>query len=114
MVVFQVMEYGLEVSSEERLDPSSLNWTPTTPTASDAEAVTVVVVPLTVALLLGVVMETVGAVVSTVGVEAPVGRRTKAQNSGQVEVGVYDRPVGVATFVAAPFNGRLIVVLEEL
>lgn len=68
-VVSQEMEYGLEVSSEPRLDPSSLNWTPTTPTLSEAVAETVVVDPLTVALLLGEVTETVGGVESEGGVE---------------------------------------------
>jgi hypothetical protein len=75
-VVFQTMEYGEVVSSAERLTPSSLNWTPTTPTLSAAVAETVVVVPKTVAPLAGAVMDTVGGVVSggavTVNVNAVV------------------------------------------
>ena len=57
------------MSSEERLEPSSLNWTPTTPVLSEAVAETVVVVPLTVALADGAVIETVGGVVSPVGLD---------------------------------------------
>ena len=63
-VVFQEMEYGLEVSSALRLAPSSLNWTPTTPTLSEALADTVTAVPETVAPLVGAVMEAVGGWVS--------------------------------------------------
>lgn len=65
-MVFQVPEYGVEVSSAPRLRPSSLNWTPTTPVLSVAEAESGtepdMVVPWS-----GVVMETVGEVVSGVG-----------------------------------------------
>ena len=49
--------------SEPRLTPSSLNWTPTTPTSSVALAETVIVPP-TVAPAAGAVTETVGGVVS--------------------------------------------------
>lgn len=62
-VVFQEYEYGEEVSSGPRLTPSSLNWTPTTPTLSVAVAVKLTV-PERVELLVGAVRETVGAVVS--------------------------------------------------
>src|SRR5438105_14844168 len=62
-VVFQEMEYGLAVTSAPRLAPSSLNWTPTTPTLSEALAETVTV-PTTVAPAAGEVIETVGGVVS--------------------------------------------------
>jgi hypothetical protein len=51
------------VSSAPRADPSTKNWTPATPTLSEAEALTVVV-PETVAPDDGEVMLTVGAVVS--------------------------------------------------
>src|SRR5882762_1180694 len=74
VVVFQETAYGAVVSSTPRLAPSSRNWTPATPTLSDALAVTVMV-PLTVAPVAGAVMLTVGAVVSfeTVTVAAAAG-----------------------------------------
>ena len=65
VVVFQVMVKGLEVSSEPKLEPSSLNCTPTTPTLSVAVALTATEVPVTVALLLGAVRLTEGLVVSS-------------------------------------------------
>src|SRR2546425_13377176 len=49
------------MSSAPRLTPSSLNWTPTTPTLSVAFADTVIV-PETVAPADGAVMETIGGV----------------------------------------------------
>ena len=63
LVVFQEIEYGDVVSSEPRLAPSTRNWTPTTPTLSEAEALTVVD-PDTVAPDAGAVMLTDGGVVS--------------------------------------------------
>src|SRR5205823_9326691 len=63
VVVSHVREYGAAVSSVPRLAPSSLNWTPATPTLSEALAVTLVV-PETGAPLAGAVMLTVGGVVS--------------------------------------------------
>src|SRR5947208_4845987 len=63
VVVSQETEYGAVVSSPPRLAPSSLNWTPTTPTLSDALAATVVVLE-TVDPPAGAMMLTVGAVVS--------------------------------------------------
>jgi len=63
VVVFQDIEYGATVISAPKFAPSNLNCTPTTPTLSEALAVTVIV-PDTVAPLLGAVMDTVGAVVS--------------------------------------------------
>src|SRR5207253_1864228 len=71
VVVFQVTEYGVAVSSAPRFTPSSLNWTPTTPTLSAAVAVTAVVVPETVAPPAGAVIDTVGGVVSLVTVTVP-------------------------------------------
>ena len=62
-VVSQEYEYGEDVSSAPRFTPSSLNWTPTTPTLSEAVAVRLVV-PERVELLAGAVRETVGRVVS--------------------------------------------------
>ena len=64
VVVFQVTAYGDAVSSAPRFAPSSLNWTPTTPTLSDAVADTARVVPDTVAPPAGAVTDTVGGVVS--------------------------------------------------
>ena len=63
VVLFQEIEYGLVVSSVPRFAPSNLNCTPTTPTLSLALADTVMV-PDTVAPLVGAVMETVGAMAS--------------------------------------------------
>ena len=51
------------MSSVPRFAPSSLNWTPDTPTLSEAEA-EIVIVFETVCPDVGEVMETVGAVVS--------------------------------------------------
>ena len=61
-VVFQASEYGLAVSAEPTLAPSTRNCTLCTPTASEALAVTVGV-PDTVAPALGELIETVGSVV---------------------------------------------------
>src|SRR5437870_2355515 len=62
-VVFHERVYGAAVTSVPRLAPSSLNWTPTTPTLSVAlaEAVTV---PATVTPAAGAVRATVGGVTS--------------------------------------------------
>ena len=60
---FHEIEYGAAVVSAPRLAPSRRNWTPTTPTSSDAIA-PMVVVPDTVALFAGAVMLTVGGAVS--------------------------------------------------
>ena len=62
-LVAQAIEYGAVVSSAPTLAPSTLNCTPTTPTASAAVAVTVTE-PDTVAPAAGAVTETVGAVTS--------------------------------------------------
>ena len=51
------------MSSAPRTLPSSLNWTPTTPTSSEASADTGIV-PLTDAELSGLVMATVGEATS--------------------------------------------------
>src|SRR5207248_3290088 len=67
VVLSQETVYGLAVSSAARLAPSSRNCTPATPTLSEASAVTFTV-PLTVALLAGAVMLTVGAMVSAVAI----------------------------------------------
>src|SRR6187551_1724613 len=64
--VFQLTEYGAVVSSAPRLAPSSLNWTPMTPTLSLAVALTVVV-SLTMAPSLGAVRFMSGGVVSGSG-----------------------------------------------
>lgn len=65
--VFHEPEYGATVSSLPRLTPSSLNWTPATPTLSEAEALRETE-PLTVEPLDGEVTETEGAVVSGVDI----------------------------------------------
>ncbi len=64
VAVFHEIEYGAVVASALPLTPlSSRNCTPTTPTLSEALAVTVTV-PFTVAPLAGAVILTVGGVVS--------------------------------------------------
>src|SRR3989344_1056209 len=63
VVVSQETEYGEAVSSVPRFAPSSLNWTPVTPTLSVAVADTVAT-PETVAPDVGAERETVGNVVS--------------------------------------------------
>src|SRR2546428_132329 len=63
VVVFHDIEYGAAVSSTPRLAPSNRNCTPTTPTLSEALAVTLVVLE-TVEPEAGEVMLTVGGVVS--------------------------------------------------
>src|SRR5690349_16402278 len=70
LTVFHVTEYGDDMISMPRLAPSTFNWTPTTPTLSDAEAERVTV-PETVALAAGVVQVTIGAVVSEGGGALP-------------------------------------------
>src|SRR5918992_2427846 len=62
-VVSQSTEYGAVVSSTPRGFPPTKNWTPLTPTLSEAVAPTVRA-PLTVSPAAGNVMVTVGAVVS--------------------------------------------------
>src|SRR5439155_14824448 len=63
VVVSHGTAYGAVVSSVPRLAPSSWNWTPATPTLSEAVAVTLTV-PETVSPLAGDVRLTVGGVVS--------------------------------------------------
>src|SRR5207247_2198184 len=63
VVVSQLTTYGALVSSAPRAAPSRKNWTPATPTLSEAVAVTDTG-PETVAPLAGAVMLTVGGVVS--------------------------------------------------
>src|SRR5215831_9829426 len=58
-----VVEYGEAVTSAPRFAPSSRNWTPATPMLSEALAETVIV-PVTEEPLNGLVIETVGGVVS--------------------------------------------------
>src|SRR5206468_2050332 len=65
VVVSHDTEYGDAESSAPRVAPSSLNWTPATPTLSLAVALTVTVLD-TVAFAAGAVIETVGAVPSSV------------------------------------------------
>ena len=71
VVVSQVTAYGGVVTWTPRLTPSSLNWTPATPTLSVALADTVTV-PLTVAPARGTVIAIVGGVVSASAVPLPV------------------------------------------
>src|SRR6478672_6667722 len=66
VLVSHAVEYGAEVSSAPRLTSSRTNWTPTTPTLSDAAAVTFTV-PATVALFAGAEMLTEGRVPSGAG-----------------------------------------------
>jgi hypothetical protein len=64
VVLSHVIEYGADVCSAPTLEPSTLNWTPTTPTLSEAVAVSATAEPETVVLVEGAVRETEGAVVS--------------------------------------------------
>ena len=68
--MFQEMEYGEVVSSAERLEPSSLNCTPTRAILSEAFAETVML-PDTVAPDEGALILTVGGEVSGGGGVAP-------------------------------------------
>jgi hypothetical protein len=71
VVVSHVTAYGGVVTWTPRLAPSSLNWTPATPTLSVALADTVTL-PLTVAPARGAVMAIVGGVVSASAAPLPV------------------------------------------
>src|SRR5438552_996807 len=64
--VSQSTVYGATVSSAPRFAPSNANWTPTTPTLSEASAVTDTL-PATVAPPAGAVIVTVGFVASGTG-----------------------------------------------
>jgi hypothetical protein len=66
VVLSQMIAKGAVVSSAPRLTPSSLNCTPTTPTLSEALAVTETDEPETMAPALGAEIETVGGMVSGV------------------------------------------------
>src|SRR6266513_2371287 len=72
VVVFHEVEYGAAVTSVPAFTPSSRNWTPATPTSSEAVAVTLVVPP-TFAPESGDVMLTVGAA----GEETPRNRLSR-------------------------------------
>src|SRR5688500_6581523 len=63
VVESQDIEYGALVSSGPRLAPLRRNWTPTTPTLSDAFALTIAA-PRSVAPGAGAVMLTAGGVLS--------------------------------------------------
>src|SRR5665213_3020613 len=62
LVVSQLTLYGAVVTAVPRFSPSSLYWTLVMAWVPPAVAVTAGVLPLTVALAVGVVIETVGAV----------------------------------------------------
>ena len=68
-MVFHDVEYGLDVRSTPRFDPSILNPTPTTPALLEAVA-EIVIVPETFEPSIGLVIETVGGVVPEVSVVA--------------------------------------------
>lgn len=67
VVVFQVVAYDADVSSEPKLEPLILNCTPTTEILSVALA-EIATVPETVEPFVGDVIETLGGAVSGVGV----------------------------------------------
>src|SRR2546426_557345 len=75
--VFQLMEYGEAVSWAPRFVPSSLNCTPATALLSLAVAVTVIV-PETVAPEAGLVIATVGGLVSPGGTEYVTRRKGRS------------------------------------
>src|SRR5437660_11036959 len=96
VVVFHDIEYGVAVSSAPRLAPSNRNCTPTTPTLSEALAVTLVVPP-TVAPETGEVMLTVGGVVSwSTGTVAGAGVERVAAAPGATAGGAWEPLVAVA------------------
>src|SRR2546425_255494 len=64
---FHATEYGAAGSSAPSGAPARLNWTPPTPTLSDAAAETMTAVPDTVTPLAGAVIEMAGGVVSDHG-----------------------------------------------
>src|SRR5438094_10169852 len=65
-VVFHDIEYGGDASSDPNAAPSSFNWTPTTPTLSEAVD-EIITVPETGEPSMGVATDTAGGVVSDVG-----------------------------------------------
>ena len=66
-VVSHDIEYGEEPEPSAPMgDPSSLNWIPVTPISSEAVAMRVALVPVSVAPAEGTLMETEGGVVSAV------------------------------------------------
>src|SRR3989338_7552750 len=99
-VVSQETEYGEEVSSVPRFAPSSLNWTPATPTLSEAVAETVTE-PDTVAPSAGEVMDTVGGVGSGT---TTVITRESGEKSGSPKLSV---TVNVTLYVPAVLNATL-------
>ena len=109
VVVFQETAYGAVVTSAPRLDPSSLNCTPTTPTLSEAEAETVMV-PLIDRPAVGAVSETVGGALSTVTLTAaevavfPAASRATAVRvcAALVAVVVFHERVYGAVVISAP------------
>ena len=106
VVVFQETAKGATVSSAPRLAPSSLNWTPATPTLSVAVAATVTV-PLTVASAAGAASETLGGVVS--------GLSTVLSTVTLTDVDVAVLPAAsraTAVSVWAPL--RAVVVIQEM
>src|SRR4051794_41037346 len=62
--VLHATEYGAETDSLPSVAPSTRNWTPATPTLSDALAETVTALPDTTAPFAGPVMAPLGGVVS--------------------------------------------------
>jgi hypothetical protein len=81
-VLFQVIEYGDDVTSEPTFAPSTLNCTPTTPTLSEAFAESVTDEPCTVAPPEGAEMETVGGVVSDAAGITPGGKTHGVEITG--------------------------------
>src|SRR5258705_157588 len=104
VVVLHETAYEAAVSSEPRVAPSSRNCTPTTPTLSEAFAVTVVV-PETVAPDAGAVTLAVGGVVSlkTVTVTAAVVLVLPAA-SRATAVNEWEALLAVVVFQAAEYG----------
>src|SRR5688572_3906623 len=90
------------MSSAPRFAPSSLNWTPATPTLSELVAETRTAVPDTVAPFAGAVMATVGAVTSFP--DRPV--RVKYVLAGAVKLKVLFVTAMSDTFVNALVSAR--------
>ena len=84
-IVAQDVANGAVVTSLPMFAPSSLNWTPATPTVSPAAAVTETVLE-TVAPLVGAVIATVGAVATVATTAAEVVRLPAASRATAVSV----------------------------
>ena len=101
------------VSSVPRFTPSNKNCTPDTPTLSEAAAVIVTVVPATVALFVGALSDTVGAVVSDAPVTVKLNDDVRTIDPLVPVTVMVEVPVGVEPAVVI-VNAVLQVGLQEV